>query len=250
MKKIILIISVLLSILIIYSCQETLGINNSKYIKDAMIDTLSHDTLIVDYKKIIITYYLVEHDTIIKYDTIPVTSYPVFTSKYKFTLIEKFINNKGMEMDYILPNINPNKRSASINYNDYLPVLNLDIIIDNSDSDSSSFKQNPFRTELLSKLSLKLDSIQIISDTPQFLNNLYNSNQAELNLTFNKDSGGSLDIGPTEIYGYINMSGRNVIKGQLVSLTFDLTVFIPSLYNSITGDYAVELIVNFIFPVF
>jgi hypothetical protein len=248
-RHLLMILVAALTTLTIYSCQDSLGVDNTKYIKETMIDTLSRDTVIIDYKRIIITYYVVQHDTIIKFDTIPVTRDPVFASKYNLSVIEKFTNNKDIDSSSILTNINSNLKFSYLNYNKYLPELNISFDIINADS--SEFKKNLLRTELLSKLSFKFDSLQISSDSPQYLNEIFNSNQAELNIIFLKrEPRQSIMISPGEIYGSIYFTDRKVEKGQLSSITMNLNIMIPSLKNQTTGDYAVNILINLVFPTF
>ena len=245
-------ISAIITVLAIYSCQESLGVNNTKYLQNSMIDTLSRDTIIVDYKKIVITYYVIEHDTVKVYDTIPMTRNPVFAKGYNITMMETFIDSSSYSNSYVLPHINYMQRSATIEYNNslsgnnnFLPVINLNLDIANSDTNLLSY---PLRTELLSRLSLSFNNLQFTADMFQAFNDLYFEKQMDINLIYKTKSGSNFPINKDNIIGTVYFSDRRVVKGQLASITLNISIYIPTLYPK-NGLYAINLILTLDFPI-
>jgi hypothetical protein len=117
--------------------------------------------------------------------------------------------------------------------------------IDIDNADSNNYNQ---RSVVLSKLSINFNKLQIISDMSQFLNVLYNSNQADFKLTFRNDKGLNIPIDLSDIYGSLYCYDRRVVNGQLASIKLDLSFFIKSMYSPIYGAYGIELLITLDFP--
>ena len=246
MKALIVSVAIFLVIIILNGCQDTLGVNNTKYLQEASRDTLSVDTVIREYKKIIITEVVEKYDTTYVYDTIPITREPVFHQSYKIELMEFYANASSGKSDYSLNGIKVKQMTSMISYLNYLPELNVNLFIQNSDS--TLFKRDPYRNSVLSSINFSIKDLSVINDYPINLYDYVINKKANLEIGFNDRSGNVNYFSIPKIYAQIQIGDRLVINNQIKRLTLYVLITFPPYEIDQNSEYYLSFNINLIFP--
>ncbi len=154
MKKIIYIVIVSLVLIIISSCENNVGLEDNVIKNPFLRDTLSIDTTLIDYKRVVITTVVVQRDTI--RDTVLINDTPieeVQKGKLKASSFEEIHDLKRSKDRVIWVPISTEKITAKLVYSMGITLLELNCDVTAKEID---FKVGFKRYEAVKNFKLKI----------------------------------------------------------------------------------------------
>lgn len=213
-------------VLVISSCQDSLGINGADYTKSQLNDQIITRDTMINFKKATIEIIITKTDTIINYIPVNRVYEPVYSNRSEFTMLEQFEDISG---DMTSNRINEKYDSKIISYLDYNPMtpeVNFKMTINNpNNSNLPEFKE---RTEVIKSLDIEFKKLSVLHDYPLSLKEFLEENSIKFELVMINRIGVTRRINQEEIFGSIEIGNRFIGDGQIRGLGISGELRIPA----------------------
>jgi hypothetical protein len=195
------------------SCEDSLGVNGTDYIKEKVSgDTISIDTTMINFKKVVIREIVTKRDTV--YDTSYVKQ-PVITAKNSFMQIFQR-HGQGGDMRELTSESDQFSYNSTLDYNYLTPKLDLILsVTTNHDLKDVKIKGFP---GVIRYGYIKIPEMFIVSDQPIPLAELKKMG-GNFKLTFTTTDLVNFDYEADKINGIFGVSKRIVEDGEIKSVT-------------------------------
>ncbi|MBS4001642.1 MAG: hypothetical protein KGZ71_14290 [Desulfobulbaceae bacterium] len=213
MNQIYLVLIATLLTLGLFSCEDSLGVNGTDYIKEMISgDTISVDTTMINYKKVVIREIVAKRDTI--YDTSYVKQ-PIVTSGKSYLQIFQR-HGQGGDIRELTSEFDQFSYNSTLDYNYLTPKLDL-ILSVTTNHDLQVVKNKGF-PGVIRYGYIKIPEMFIISDQPIPLAELKKLG-GNFKLTFTTTDYVNFDYEADKINGIFGVSKRVVEEGEIKSVT-------------------------------
>ncbi len=213
MNQIYIVLIAALLTLGLFSCEDSLGVNGTDYIKEMVSgDTISIDTTMINFKKVVIREIVTKRDTL--YDTTYVKQPVVTSGKGYLQIFQR--HGQGGDLRELTSEFDQFSYNSTLDYNYLTPKLDL-IMSVTTNHEMQVVKSKGF-PGVIRYGYIKIPEMFIISDHPIPLAELKKMG-GNFKLTFTTTDLVNYNYEANQINGMFGVSKRIVEEGEIKSVT-------------------------------
>lgn len=212
MKYVLIIISSIIIIVGLSSCEDSLGVNGTDYIRELVSgDTLNVDTVFINYKKVVIREIRYEKEII--YDTTFVKQ-PIVKANYSIVqILQRYgTGNDTKEFNYNYEQFN---YVANLDYNYLTP--NLDLLLTLTTNHTINEIKGRGLNGIIRHVNIQIPEMFIVDDQPKPIKDLKKLG-GNLKISYSTIDSKTYDYDADKIGGIYGVAHRIVYYGEIKSI--------------------------------